>query len=303
MKPLRIIIRSIRDAFKSVIRNFSLSMASILCATITLMVVAIALVIAGNVNNTTDSLKKEMTIVVYLEESSTKEDLERIEEELKKDKKIYSVDVKSKENWKDEISASSPTYKTILEYYPENPLLDSLSVKVNNIEDIEVVTNQIRQMDKVSDANYYKDTVNNIVSAFDFIENVTIIVVISLVFVTTFLITNTIKLTIYSRREEIEIMRLVGASNMAIKLPFVVEGFVIGILGSIIPIIISIYGYIIIYAKLNGQIIGNVVPLISPYNYIFIIALIILGLGAIIGMLGSLNAVRKYLKIWWEINY
>lgn len=297
MKPLRIIIRSIRDAFKSVIRNFSLSMASILCATITLMVVAIALVIAGNVNNTTDSLKKEMTIVVYLEESSTKEDLERIEEELKKDKKIYSVDVKSKENWKDEISASSPTYKTILEYYPENPLLDSLSVKVNNIEDIEVVTNQIRQMDKVSDANYYKDTVNNIVSAFDFIENVTIIVVISLVFVTTFLITNTIKLTIYSRREEIEIMRLVGASNMAIKLPFVVEGFVIGILGSIIPIIISIYGYIIIYAKLNGQIIGNVVPLISPYNYIFIIALIILGLGAIIGMLGSLNAVRKYLKI------
>ena len=92
-------------------------------------------------------------------------------------------------------------------------------------------------------------------------------------------------------------MRLVGASNIAIKLPFVVEGFVIGILGSLIPIIITIYGYIIAYEKLNGHIITDLIRLISPYYYVFYVSLIIIGLGALIGMLGSLNAVRKYLKI------
>ena len=123
------------------------------------------------------------------------------------------------------------------------------------------------------------------------------IIVIALIFVTAFLITNTIKLTIYSRRNEIEIMRLVGASNTAIKLPFVIEGFIIGLLGSLIPVIVTIYGYIITYEKLNGHILTDIIKLISPFNFVFYVALVIVALGALIGMLGSLNAVRKYLKI------
>jgi len=129
------------------------------------------------------------------------------------------------------------------------------------------------------------------------VKKVTIVVVIALIFVTAFLITNTIKLAIYARRNEIEIMRLVGASNTAIKLPFVVEGFIIGVLGSLIPIILTIYGYVIAYNKLGGHIITDLIKLIEPYNFVFYISGIIAILGAIIGMLGSLNAVRKYLKI------
>ena len=92
-------------------------------------------------------------------------------------------------------------------------------------------------------------------------------------------------------------MRLVGASNLAIKMPFVIEGFIIGILGSIIPIIITIYGYIILFEQFNGHIITEIITLINPYYFVFYVALIVLALGAIIGMFGSLNAVRKYLKI------
>jgi len=117
------------------------------------------------------------------------------------------------------------------------------------------------------------------------------------VFVTGFLIANTIKLTIYSRRNEIEIMRLVGGSNSAIKLPFVFEGFIIGLMGSIIPIIVTIYGYVIVYNKLNGIVLTELVTLIEPYNFVFYISLTIAALGALIGMFGSIRAVRKYLKI------
>lgn len=297
MKVFRIINRSIRDAFKSVFRNFSLSIASIMCATITLIVVAISLVIAGNVKNATKELEKELSIIVYLESDSSNEDINFLESKLKNDDKIGEVIVKTKEEWKKEVSEYNTSLKTIFDNYDSNPLLDSLIVKVKDAKDLEHVTTEIRKMDKVNDASYGEDTVNNIISIFDVVEKVALVVVISLIFVTAFLITNTIKLAIYSRREEIEIMRLVGASNIAIKLPFVFEGFIIGILGSIIPNIIAIYGYIIVYGKLNGHILSDVVPLISPYYFIFYIALIVLALGSLIGMFGSLRAVRKYLKI------
>ena len=92
-------------------------------------------------------------------------------------------------------------------------------------------------------------------------------------------------------------MRLVGSSNMAIKLPFVIEGFVIGVLGSLIPVIITVYGYIIAYEKLDGHILTDIIRLIEPMPFVLYSSLAVIALGALIGMLGSLNAVRKYLKI------
>lgn len=297
MKAFRIVGRSIRDAFKSVFRNFSLSMASILCATITLMVVAISLIIAGNVNEATKALESELSIVVYLDKGATEEDVDFIKSSIIGIKNVDEVIYKSKNEWKLEMSEYDSSFGAVFENYEDNPLLDSFIVTVKDIDSISKITDSIREIDKVESANYGEDTVDTIVSLFDVVEKVTLIVVIALIFVTGFLITNTIKLTIYSRRNEIEIMRLVGASNIAIKLPFVVEGFIIGILGSLIPIIITIYGYVITYNELGGHIITDFIKLIEPYNFVFYISLIIAGLGAVIGMFGSLNAVRKYLKI------
>lgn len=297
MKAFRIVGRSIRDAFKSVFRNFSLSMASILCATITLIVVAIAMVIAGNVDKATKSLEQELNIVVYLNKDVTDDEATYLKSSIENLNGIEEVKYKSKSEWKLEISEYSSDIGAIFEAYEENPLLDSFSVKVKDVKDLETITKKIREMENVESANYGEDTVDTIISVFDVIKKVTIVVVIALIFVTAFLITNTIKLAIYARRNEIEIMRLVGASNTAIKLPFVFEGFIIGILGALIPIIITIYGYVIAYNKLGGHILTDLIKLIEPYNFVFYISLVIAGLGALIGMFGSLNAVRKYLKI------
>lgn len=297
MKAFRIIGRSIRDAFKSVFRNFSLSMASILCATITLLVVSITLVIAGNINRTTKNLEKELTIIVYLEKSSTEEDINFLKSSISKMEDVADVQYKSKDEWKLEMSKYNSSFGTVFENYEANPLLDSFTVTVKDAKNLPVTTEAIRKLDKVESANYGESAIDTIVSVFDIVEKATIVVMVALVFVTAFLITNTIKLTIYSRRNEIEIMRLVGASNIAIKMPFVIEGFIIGILGSLIPIIITVYGYIIAYEKLDGHILTDIIRLIEPTPFIFYSAIMVMALGAIIGMLGSLNAVRKYLKI------
>ena len=302
MKAFRIIGRSIRDAFKSVFRNFSLSMASILCATITLLVVSISLVIAANVRNATKDLEHELSIVVYVEKSATKEDTDYLNNQIEKIENVKKVVFKSKDEWKLEMSEYNSSFGTVFENYSNNPLLDSFIVTVDDVSSLAKTTEEIRKLEKVESANYGESAIDTIVSVFDVVENATIVIVIALIFVTAFLISNTIKLTIYSRREEIEIMRLVGASNIAIKLPFVVEGFIIGILGSLIPIIVTIYGYIIAFEKLNGHILTDIIMLIKPYYFVFYVGGVVILLGAVIGMFGSLNAVRKYLKIWLE-NY
>ena len=145
--------------------------------------------------------------------------------------------------------------------------------------------------------NYLQGMVESLMTVFKFIEKAMIVAMIALLLVTLFLINNTIKITIFSRKREIEIMRLVGASNMSIKQPFVIEGLCLGFLGSVIPVLVTIYGYSVLYKHFNGQLFSPFFKLVPSEPFMYYIALILMGLGIIIGMFGSYKAVRKYLKI------
>ena len=297
MRPIRIFIRSIRDAFKSVLRNFSLSIASILCTTITLILVSVAIISAANIENATKLIEDELSIVVYLDKSVTEEQIENIESDIMSQENVSEYTFKSKTEWKEEMSEYDDAFETVLNYLDENPLMDSLIVKVKDVNDLSETAKIISEISGVDTVKYGDGMVDSIISAFDVMEKVVVVVVIALVLVTAFLISNTIKLTIFSRRNAIEIMRLVGASNISIKLPFIFEGFIIGVIGAIIPICVSIYGYVILYDILNGHIFSNMLVLIKPFNFVFYVSAVLLVLGAIVGMLGSLKAVGKYLKI------
>ena len=297
MKAYRVFYRSIRDAFKSVVRNFSLSIASIICTTITLILVGIAILFAANVESITKKIEKELTIVVYLKENVTEEQLHNIEDDIKSRDTVEDVIVKTKDEWKLEMSEYDETYKTVLDYIEENPLLDSFMVKVKDAKQLSETTEYIKSIDGVENAKYGEEMVEGLISAFTIIKRIVLVIVVSLVVVTAFLINNTIKLTIFSRHSEISIMRLVGASNIAIDLPFIFEGFIIGLIGSIIPICVTIYGYVILYTALHGQVFSNMIVLIEPYNFVFQVSLVLAIIGGIVGMISSLKAVKKYLKI------
>ena len=297
MRAVRIFIRSIRDAIKSVFRNFSLSFASIMCTTITLILVSVALICAVNIENATKSIEDELNIVVYLSKDVTEEEINNIRSDISSQDNVEEVTFKSKTEWKLEMSDYNDTFETVLNYLDENPLMDSYIVKVREVEHLSDTAEYIATISKVDTVKYGEGMVDSMVSAFNVIEKIVVVIVIALIIVTAFLISNTIKLTIFSRRSAIEIMRLVGASNITIKLPFIIEGFIIGVIGAIIPICITIYGYVILYSTLNGHVFSNMIVLIKPYNFVFWVSLVLLVLGAVVGMLGSLKAVRKYLKI------
>ena len=265
MRGLRSLKRYFRDAAHGVFRNFSLSLASISCITITLIVVAVSLVLSMNVQNFSDSIRKDVTVVMFLKGDTTKEDETKILNELKSITNIEdsSIMLKSKTESANELKNGNEIFASTVDRWTEetNPLLDSYMFKVKEIEKIDDTINEVKNLsftkDKINNINYGEDIVHQLIVVFNVVKKVCIVAVASLVLVTAFLIANTIKLAIYSRKREIEIMRLVGASNISIKIPFIIEGLFIGIIGAVILLLI----------------------------------------GIIVGMIGSYQAVRKYLKI------
>ena len=300
MKIFRMLGRNIRDAFKSVFRNFSLSLASISCITITLIIVAISILATLNVNNFAKVMKEDVTMVVFLNTETTAEEEEQIEFQLKNMDNVESVEFRSKEDVKNEMAGTSETLRSIMEEWDEadNPLKDNYLIKVTDIEKIKDTANEIQKIEQVDAVNYGEGMIEQLIIAYDAVQKVSLLVVIALIVVTIFLIINTIKLTIFSRKREISIMRLVGASNFTIKNPFVIEGMFLGMLGSIVPILITTYGYLAFYNHFQGYLFSSpLIKLIKPEPFIYYVALLVLVIGIIVGMLGSYRAVKKYLKV------
>ena len=245
MRIFRILGKSISNAFKSIVRNFSLSLASISCTAITLMLVAIALLTTYNVNSMTENIEGSLTIIAFIDNSATDEEIE---------------DIKTKVNAIDNIDESKTIYRSKDE-----------------------IKNELLQDEKIKDTLEALDT-NPLSST----------LVLS---VTLFLNENTIKITIFSRKNEIGIMRLVGTSNTVIKMPFIFEGFILGLIGSIIPILITIFGYTYLYDVLGGKIYTDLLLLVKPSTIIYSSSFVLAIIGSLVGVFGSLKAVRRYLKI------
>lgn len=299
MKAIRIFSRNIRDSFKSVFRNFSLSLASISCITITLIVVAISIILTYNVNNFATLVERDVTIVAFLDVDISNEGKQSVLTSIRKLDNIESVEFESKVQIMEEMMESSETFKNIMQNWDEttSPIQDTYLVKVKDINDIADTAKKIEKIDGVDIVKYGEGMVEQLVSVFDVVRKASILIVIALVIVTAFLITNTIKITIFSRRREIDIMRLVGASNINIKIPFIFEGLFLGILGSVIPIIATIYGYVAVYNNVGGQLFSPLIQLIEPQPFVYVTSLLLLAIGILVGMFGSWRAVRKYLKI------
>ena len=298
MKLLRIIKKSFRDAFRSVFRNFSLSMASISCTTITLILVAVAILVTYNVNSVTKDIEVVLTIVVFVDKKATDSQIEEVKG------KLLALDNVNKEELKfdsaEDIKASlskDEDLKDILAILDENPVPSSFIVKVEDVRKISDTAEEIGEIELVTNVKYGESLVNKLLSMFDVVRNVCVIAVAGLFVVTAFLIGNTIKITIISRRHEIDIMRLVGTSNFAIKLPFQIEGFILGVIGSIIPIILTIYGYTFLYDFIGGKLFTELVVLVPPSEIVYITSLMLVIMGGILGMSGSYNSVKRYLKI------
>jgi cell division transport system permease protein len=295
---LRTIGRHIRESLKSIARNGWMTFASVGAVTVTLLLVGVFYVILMNLNEVANSIEEDVTIKVLIDTTATPEQQQALEKELKSMPEIKSVVFSSKDNELNQLVDSFGQQGEILKLYEqENPLNDAFLVKAAEPETTKQVAKKIEKLESVHLVNYGQNDVDKLFKIISISRNVGLVIIIGLLLTAVFLISNTIKITIVARRREIEIMRLVGATNGFIRWPFFLEGLWLGILGSIIPITIIAILYKNVYGYLEPKLKGNFIQILDFTPFVYQVSLLLLLMGCIIGVWGSLMSVRKFLKV------
>ena len=296
---IRTLGRHVREGVKNLGRNGWMSFASVSAVTFTLFILGVFLVLAMNVNYFAQSVEKQVEIRVFMADLTTKENLQQFEQDVRGLEKVESVQFISKEEGLKQFRASMGDKAYLFDGLEKgNPLPDAFVVKAKMPQDTAVVASQIKQMKNVRSLNYGEGTVEKLFAATDTVRNVGIGFIIGLGFTAMFLIANTIKLTIVARRREIEIMKLVGATNWFIRWPFFVEGLLMGITGALIPIVILGVGYYYLLDAIKSSFEATQLFTLLPlFPLVYQVALALLAIGAFIGIWGSLVSVRRFLRV------
>lgn len=294
----RTLVRHIREGLKSLGRNSWMTFASISAVTVTLLLVCVFLVIMFNLNNMATNAERQVEIKVLIELTSEQNDQDELQSQIERISGIESVKFSSKEQELEQlIDSLGENGQTFAMFDQSNPLYDAFIVKTSNPRDTPEVAAEIDNFDHTYKVTYGQEEVSRLFNFVEVSRNIGIALIIGLVFTAMFLISNTIKITIFARRKEIEIMKLVGATNGFVRWPFFIEGLLLGTFGSVIPIVILLGSYNSIIEWIAPRVQGSFITLL-PYNpFVFQVSLILVAIGAVIGVWGSLMSVRKFLKV------
>lgn len=294
--------RPLKEGFRGVGRHLAMSISSAIAVTITLLIISIFLLLTWNVNNFTQNIESSLDIY-----ASVSYDAENQEGTIRK--KIEAIDGVESVEFSDKTAefeaylnsfTDEKTKEAFEPFRSDNPMHDAFYIKATDGTKIASIADALTQMknngDGIYEVSYGGQSTLSIVDAMSNVRKVGLFLVIGLVLLAVFLISNTIKLTISARSAEIEIMRNVGASNRFIRSPFLIEGIIIGILGALIPIGLTIWGYYALYQNSGGVLISNMFHLVEPYPFVYYISGILLFIGIVVGFIGSWLSVTRYLR-------
>lgn len=290
------VTRPIKEAFYGFVRHFSMSFSSMVAVTVTLLLISLFLILSVNVQEITTSVEDKIQIHVQLED--TFENVPTLKTKINALSNVVDVKFSSKESELDAFIDSYGEDGAIFEMYrgENNPLKNALIVELSDNTNINTITQSIASMEGVLKANYGGDSTLKLVELLSNVQEGGLILVLVLGLLALILIINTIKITIQARSVEIQIMRTIGATNMFIRLPFVLEGVFIGLFGSLIPIIVTIWGYAYAYNALGGILFTELFPLRAIYPFVLQLSYLLMLLGIILGLVGSYISVSRYLR-------
>ena len=290
--------RHVRESFKSIGRNGWMTFASVSAVTVTLLLVGVFFVIMMNLNKVASTIEEDVEIRVHVDVAANDKDKEVLEQQINKVAGIKSIKFSPKEaeltSLIESLGDEGEAFKL---FEQDNPLNDVFVIKTKNPTDTMKVAKQIEKLEYVTSVKYGQGKVEQLFSFIKISRNVGLILIVGLLFTAMFLISNTIKITIIARKREIEIMRLVGATNSFIRWPFFLEGLWLGILGAIIPIAIVSTAYYYAYDFLNDRLKDHFIKLLEFNPFVYQLSAILIIMGAAIGIWGSLMSVRKFLKV------
>lgn len=294
----RTLRRHLRESLKSLARNGWMTFASASAVTVTLILVGVFFVIMMNLNKVATDLEEQVEIRVHIDVAANEEDQKILGQKIEKISEVKSVVYSPKDQELDNLIESfgeeGEAYKL---FEQDNPLNDVFVVKTKKPADTMMVAKKIEKMEYAAKVNYGQGKIEKLFSFIKSSRNVGVVLIVGLLFTAMFLISNTIKITIVARRREIEIMRLVGATNAFIRWPFFLEGLWLGIIGAIMPIVLVTTSYYYLYDFLAPKLKGNFIEILAFNPFVYQVSGLLLLMGALIGIWGSMMSVRKFLKV------
>lgn len=293
---IRTIGRHIKEGFKSIRRNGWMSFAAISAVSITLLLVGGLIATVMNINDLAADIENDVSVRVYIDLAADEEAQSKLQEDLEALENVEEVTFSSRE---EELENVVGSYGDTFELFEgdQNPLYNVFVVDTTSPEHTATVAQQIEPMEYVSEVNYGGAEADRLFKMTSTIRNVGGVIIIALIFTAIFLISNTIRITIFSRSTEIEIMKLVGATNWFIRWPFLIEGALIGLVGAIIPSAALWFLYNSVYGTVSGFLQGTYLSLLEPTPFMYQLVLLICGIGILIGSFGSGLSIRRFLKV------
>lgn len=291
----RTVGRHFRESFKSLGRNSWMTFASASAVTVTLLLVGVFVMIMMNLSKVADDLEKDVEIKVLLELTADDKAATQLEKDIKELDGVATVVYSTKEaELKDLIKDFGATMGLSDQ---NNPLRAAYYVKAENPQETEKVAQRIDRLKNTYSVEYGEGKIEKLFSFLNVARNIGLVLILALLFTAMFLISNTIRITIVARRREIEIMKLVGASNWFVRIPFVLEGMWIGILGAILPITLVTLLYYNLYHAVQPYLKGELFNLLPLTPFLYQVNGLILLMGIFIGVWGSFMSVRKFLRV------
>lgn len=285
-----------KSAIQGVLRHSATAFSAISAVSVTLILMSLFMILTGNITKFTRNIESDFKIHVSIDALQEGEDIASLETKINAIQGIKSIEYSSKDDELRKLKEENPAIFGMYEEGDANPMRDVFIIETTSPESIESVTQQLNEMEGIKKAEYGGDGVSVMISFFEALRNGGLVFVIALSLLAVFLISNTIKMTIYARSTEIGIMRNVGATNWYVRIPFIIEGMFIGILGAILPLILTYFGYGFLYDVMDGKFLSSMFVMEEVYPFVFDICLILLGCGILVGMIGSFMAVSKYLR-------
>lgn len=291
----RTLWRHFRESLKSLGRNGWMTFASASAVTVTLLLVGVFVLIMMNLNKVADDLENDVEIKVFVSLVADENQINELENDIGNMPGVETIDFSTKE---DELTNLVMDFGDELSLFEQsNPLFDVFYVKASEPQQTEVVANEIVQLENIEDVKYGEGKIEKLFNVLNTGRNVGLVLILALLFTAMFLISNTIRITIVARRREIEIMKLVGATNWFVRIPFILEGMWLGILGSIVPIALVTTLYYNITNFVEPRLSGEMIQLLEFTPFIYQVSALILVMGVFIGVWGSFMSIRKFLRV------
>jgi cell division transport system permease protein len=285
-----------KETFHSLFRNKFMAIASVLTVTLSMFILGVFLCAVLNINHMATYLESQVEMTVYLKDGLTTDQVMGVGKKLKAQPELKSISFKNKDQAFADFKKNLGDQQGILDAINGNPLPASYSTSFANPQALKNAAAIVAKYPEVDSVQYGQDIIEQLYKVAQVIRVGGIILIVFLAGAELFIISNTIRLTVFARRREIQIMKYVGATNGFIRWPFIFEGMVIGCIGSGIAAFILWEGYKVVLSELVSA--GLVfIPMIPLWPFVGYLTAILLAAGIIIGILGSTISLRKYMKV------